>query len=138
MSSHTECMAFPLHAGEGQGEGSGRGRLRKYLLQVLSRVALLLLRHILRRALRDDAAAAVATIRAEVEDVIHRLQNVHVVFDDEHRVPEAHETLEDIEETPDVIEMKAGRRLVEDVERPSRCALEELGRELHALGLAAA
>ena len=42
-----------------------------------------------------------------------------------------------VEQHAHVLEVQAGRRLVEDVERATRVALRELGRELHALRFAA-
>src|SRR5690242_15114156 len=41
---------------------------------------------LLGRALRDDAAAAVAAFRAEIDDPVRGLDDVEVVLDDEHRV----------------------------------------------------
>src|SRR5436190_1089099 len=61
----------------------------------------------------------------------------------EHRIDLAgacsrvHEPLEHREQLLDVREVQPGRRLVEDVERPPGRDLRELGRELHALRLAA-
>ena len=44
---------------------------------------------------------------------------------------------EELEELADVVEMEAGRRLVEEVERPSRGPPAELLGQLDPLGLAA-
>ena len=65
------------------------------------------------------------------------LDHVEVVLDHEHRVAGVDQPLEHLEQLLDVGEVQAGRRLVEDVERPAGRDLAELGRELHALGLAA-
>ena len=45
--------------------------------------------------------------------------------------------MQHVEQHAHVLEVQSGRRLVEDVERASRVALRQLGRELHALRLAA-
>ena len=52
-------------------------------------------------------------------------------------LPRVDEPLEHLEQLLDVGEVEARRRLVEDVERPPGRDLAELGRELHALRLAA-
>jgi hypothetical protein len=79
---------------------------------------------LLRRALGDDPPAAVATLRSEVDDPVGGLDDVEVVFDDQHGVAAIDEPMEDLEELLDVREMQAGGRLVEHVQcsagRPSR------------------
>ena len=52
-------------------------------------------------------------------------------------LPGVDQPLQHLEQPLDVGEVQPGRRLVEDVERPARRDLAQLGRELHALRLAA-
>ena len=92
---------------------------------------------LLRRALGDDVAAAVAALGAEVDDVVGVEHDVEVVLDDDDRVAAVDEALQHGEQVAHVLEAEAGGRLVEDVERAAGGAARELGRELDALGLAA-
>ena len=89
------------------------------------------------RALRDDAAAAFAAFGTEVDDPVGLLDDVEMVLDDEHGVAERDEALENVEKLPDVVEVKTGSWLVEDVERAAGLAFGEFARELDALGFAA-
>jgi hypothetical protein len=57
------------------------------------------------RALGDDAAAALAPFRAEVNDPIGLFDDVEVMLDDEDGVAEGDEALEDVEEFADVVEV---------------------------------
>ena len=74
------------------------------------------LHHILGRAGRDDLAALVATLRAEVDDPVGGLDDLQIVFDHDHGVALLHQRLEHVEQFADVFEMEAGGGLVEDVE----------------------
>ena len=89
------------------------------------------------RALGDDLAAARAALRPEVDDPVGRLDDVEVVLDDDDRVAGLDEPVEHLEQLLDVGEVEAGRRLVEDVQGLAGRAPRQLGRELHALRLAA-
>ena len=59
------------------------------------------------------------------------------MLDHDHRVALVDQAVQHAEQLGDVLEVQAGGRLVEDVDRPPRRAPLQLGRELHALGLAA-
>src|SRR5690606_39791370 len=63
------------------------GLPRQQLSQKLTGVAVLDLRDLLRRALRDNHAAGIAPLGAQVDDVIGNLNDIRVVLDDQHRVP---------------------------------------------------
>ena len=82
-------------------------------------------------------AAAIAALGPEVDDPVGRLDDVEIVLDHEHRVAAVDEPVQHVEQHAHVLEVQAGRRLVEDVERAAGVALRELGRELDALRLAA-
>ncbi len=89
-------------------------------------------------ALEQDLAALAPTLRAEVNHVVGLLDDVHVVLDDHHRVALVDEPVQDVEEMTHVLEVHAGGRLVENVERVAGAGAGELLRELHALRLPAA
>ena len=70
-----------------------------------------------RRAGGDDLAAAGAAFGAEVDHPVGRLDHVEIVLDDEDRVARLDEAVQHFEQLADVLEVQAGRRLVEDVQR---------------------
>ena len=105
--------------------------------QILAGVRRLDLRDLLRRARRDDRPAARAALRAEVDDPVGGLDHVEVVLDHDHRVAAVDQPVQHLEQQAHVLEVQAGRRLVEDVERAPGVPLGQLGGELHALRLAA-
>ena len=86
--------------------------------QVAAGVRRLDLRDLLRRADRDDLAAGLAAFGPEIDDVVGGLDDVEVVLDDEQRVPGLEQLPERRQQLGDVVEVQAGRRLVEDVEQP--------------------
>ncbi|MNT60026.1 hypothetical protein D3C72_1975830 [compost metagenome] len=51
-----------------------------------------------RRALRHDMAAAVAAFRAHVDQPVRRLDDVQVVFDDEHRIAGVDELVQHLQQ----------------------------------------
>ena len=92
---------------------------------------------LLGRAGRDQLAARLAALGAEVDHPVGLLDHVEVVLDHEHRVAGVDEPLQHLEQLLDVGEVEPGRRLVEDVERPAGRHLAELRGQLDALRLAA-
>src|SRR5580704_13504539 len=92
---------------------------------------------LLGRALRDDAAAAFAAFGTEIDDPIGLLDHVEVVLDDQHRITEGHEPLQNIEQLAHIVKVKARRRLVENVERAARLPFGKFAGELDALRFAA-
>ncbi len=71
----------------------------------------------------DDFAASVAAFRAEVDDPVGGLDDVEVVFDDDDGVAAVAQPMQDFQQQFDVVEVQAGRRLVEQVQRPAGAAL---------------
>jgi hypothetical protein len=91
---------------------------------------------LLRRALRHDQPTADAALRAHVDDPVRGLDHIEVVLDHQHRVAGVDEPAEHAEQLADVLEMEAGRRLVQDVDRAPSRALLRLGGQLDPLRLA--
>src|SRR5690349_8613562 len=83
-------------------------------------------RQVLRRALRDDAAAAVAPFGAEVDDPVRGLDDVEVVLDHHHGVAGVAQAAQHVQQELDVVEVQAGGGLVQDVERAAGVALGKL------------
>ena len=86
----------------------------------------------------DQFAAVVASLRAEVDDIIGRLDHVQVVLDHHDRMPVVDQPVQAFQQPIDVGEVQTGRRLVENVQVVfAAFELAELAGELDALGFAA-
>src|SRR5579871_4950741 len=79
-------------------------------------------RDVLGGARRDEAPAAVAALWPEVDEPVGALHDVEVVLYHDDRVALVDEALQDLEQPADVLEVQAGRGLVEDVEGVARGA----------------
>ena len=95
------------------------------------------LRDLLRRAGGDDRPAVFPAFRAEVDDVVGRLDDVEVVLDDEQRVPGFEQLPERRQQLRDVVEVQAGGRLVEDVEQALAAVRRQVRGNLDPLRLSA-
>src|SRR5262245_37643874 len=67
--------------------GPKRAAPTQELLEILARITLLHLGHVLRRALRDDRTPAVAALRPHVDDPVCRFDHLEVVFDHDTVLP---------------------------------------------------
>ncbi|HJQ20123.1 MAG TPA: hypothetical protein VJ867_07230 [Gemmatimonadaceae bacterium] len=96
-------------------------------------------RDVFRSAFRDDSSATVARFRPEIDDPVGQFDHVEIVLDEHERVTGVHQSIEDLRQLENVLEMQAGRRLVHEIQLaagfPPRRG--ELARDLHALGFAA-
>jgi hypothetical protein len=84
-----------------------------------------------------DLAAAVAAFGAEVDDPVGGLDDFEIVLDHHHGVALLDQLVQHLEQLRDVVEVQAGGRLVEDVERAPGGAARQLLGQLDALRLAA-
>ena len=100
----------------------------QHRLQKLPGVAARRLHDILRRALGDDLAAAIAAFGAEVDDPVGGLDDFEIVLDDDDRVAVVDEAVEHFEQLRKVVEVEAGRGFVEEVERLAGVGPSKLGR----------
>ena len=89
------------------------------------------------RADGDDMAAPFARLGAHVDDPIGRLNDVQIVLDDHHRVAQLDQPIEHVQQLGQVVEVQAGGRLVEQVERLAGIRPRQFGGQLNALRLAA-
>ena len=69
--------------------------------------------------------------------MVGTLDDIHVVLDDDKRMPALDECVEGIQQAAYVVEMKAGGRLVEDEYRGRVLLHPQIVGQLHALVLAA-
>ena len=84
-----------------------------------------------------DPAALFAALRPEINDPVRGLDDVQVVLDDNHRVAGVHKAVQHAQQLANVVEVQAGRRLVEDVHRPAGRLLYQFASQLDTLRLAA-
>ena len=70
-------------------------RLSQLRLQKLPGIRPLARADLLRRARRDDLAARVPALRAEIDDVVGGLDHIEMVFDQDHRVPSVNERVQE-------------------------------------------
>src|SRR5258706_8223 len=89
--------------------------LLQQLLQKMPGIGARDLRYILRRTRGNDFAAGFAAFRPEIDDPVGRLDDFEIVFDHEHGVAAFHELVQHFEQFPHVLEVQAGRRLVQYV-----------------------
>ena len=119
---------------------SGKGSLPvafQCRFQKFPRVAAVARGAFLRRAGKDELAAAVAALGPEVDDVVGALDHIQIVLNDDHGVARVYEPLQHLHELVDVCHMQSGRRLVEDVYGTAGIPAGKLRGELDALRLAA-
>ena len=76
---------------------------------ILSGIRTLALCNLLRRAADDQSAAAIAALRAKVEDIVSGLDNVQIMLDDNDRVACVHQLLQNIHKPVDICDMQTGR-----------------------------
>ena len=69
--------------------------------------------------------------------MVRASNDIQVVLDDHDRVALVDQLVEHVEQLARVLEVQAGRRLIEDVDRASGASARQLARELHALRLSA-
>ncbi len=65
----------------------------------------------------DHVTAAVAGFRAHVDEPVGRLDYVEIVLDHDDAVPQVDQAMQHLEQLRQVVEVQAGRRLVEEVKR---------------------
>ena len=95
------------------------------------------LHHILGAALGDQAAAALAGARADVDHMVGAADRVFVMLDHDQRIALVAELVQRVEQDVVVARMQAYGRLVEHIAHALQVAAQ-LGREPDALGFAAA
>ena len=70
--------------------------------------------NLLRRSHGAHFTALIASFRTEIDDPIRALDHFQIVLDHDQRVTGIGQSLENLQQPRDVIEMQTGRRLVED------------------------
>src|SRR5258708_9173818 len=75
--------------------------------------------HGFRRAGHNYLSATAAAFRAEIDDPVCNLDDIHIMFNAKHRAAGVNELAEGREQLTDVVKVEAGGGLVENIE----CAL---------------
>ena len=120
-------IAIPWTAHRGQ-----RNRLTPR--EVGSRIAWCFLSYFGGRASIDDLTAIAPCIGTDVDDVVGSTHHLLIMLDDNNRVPQVSQTVDDTDEALGITLVEADTRFVQDVERAYE-ATSELRRESHPLAL---
>ena len=91
------------------------------------------LRHLFRTSLSDDVTACLASLRSEVDHPIGCFDDIQIVFDDDEGIAGIHQFVQDGQQFLDVVEVKAGGRLIQDIEQIVRRRIFQLGGDLQPL-----
>src|SRR5690606_38460518 len=97
-------------------------RALRLLSERATRVRSLVAHQLRRRAASDDFAARFAALRSEVDEPIGGTDHVQVVLDHEHGMTRVDQTTKRSQQLCNVVEVQAGRRLVEEEEQTFRTA----------------
>ena len=95
------------------------------------------LHHVFRRARRNHVAALLARLGPQVDHPVGRLDHVEIVLDHHDGVAQVDQPVEHVQQLGQIVEVQAGRRLVEQIERPAGVGPGKLGGQFDPLGLAA-
>ena len=93
--------------------------------------------HLFGLAATEELPASCSTFRSQVYHMVGTLDDIHIVLDDDKRMPALDECVEGIQQAAYVVEMKAGGRLVEDEYRGRMLLHTQIVGQLHALVLTA-
>ena len=85
-----------------------------------------------------DRATLGATLGAEVNNVVRALDYVQIMLDHQQRIALIPQLEKHVQQFGHVVEMQAGRWLVENIKRPSGGFAAQFGCQLDPLGLAPA
>src|ERR1700675_1811998 len=92
---------------------------------------------LLRRARGDDLPALVAALGAHVDDPVGGFDDVEIVLDDQERSAALLQFAKGREKFGDVVEMQAGRGLVQNIENALIFRAREMRGKFQALGFTA-
>src|SRR5678816_1916671 len=105
----------------------------KHWTEKLAGIGLFHFSNVLGRSTGDNQPAAQSAVGAKIDDPVSRLDDIQIVLDNEHRITPLHQSVQHVEQHPDILKMQARGGLVEDIEGAAGVALGQLRRELHAL-----
>src|SRR6202020_2979311 len=109
---------------------------RKISRQRLPCIRLLHPRHLLWCPLGYEPPAFFATFGAEVNNPIGIADHIQIVFDDDDRIAQVTQPVQDVEQFSYIVEVQAGGGLIQQVKSLARLALAQLAGQLYALRFA--
>src|SRR5581483_6327264 len=112
-------------------------RASKMFCQRQSGVRLFVPRYLLRRALSNNLAALLPAFRTKIDDPIRVSNHVQIVFDDDDRIAEIGQPMQDFEQLANVVEVQSGGRLVQQIECSPGLAFAQFASQLDSLRFAA-
>ena len=87
--------------------------------------------------LSNHGTAAQAALRPQIDDMICAFDDIQVMLDNEHGITRIHQTLQDHQQLPHILEMQPGSGLIQNIERFARLTTMQLACKLHALSFTA-
>ena len=81
----------------------------------------------------NHAAAIFSTLGAQINEPVGVADHIEIVLDDDDRVAEVGEPVQDVEQLLDVVEVQAGGRFIEQVERFAGLTFGEFAGEFDSL-----
>ena len=87
-----------------------------------------------RRSGGHDEPSAGTCFRAHVNQPIALLDDVHVVFDHNDRVPKIHQSVEHFQQLRNIFEVQPGGRFVQQIQGTTGVGARKFRRQFHALG----
>lgn len=88
-----------------------------FLFEILTRIRVFACHQALRCTAEDEMPPILAPLGTQVDDVIGTLDDLHIVLDDEERMPFLQEGVESLHKHVHIVDVKPGGRFVKDEER---------------------
>ena len=107
----------------------------KYFLEECTRIALLASGYLGRCTRSDYLATTLATLGADIDNVVGNLNHIEIMLDNDSRITPLDQLVDHLQQLTDILKVESRRRLIKNVERATRIAFREFGRELDALTL---
>lgn len=92
-------------------------RIFRDIFDIFSGVGYRALGHFLRRSARNHGSAAVSALRSDINNIVRRLDDIQIVFDDNDGISALGQAVQNLHQFVDIRKMKSRRRLVENVDR---------------------
>ena len=93
------------------------------------------LRDLFRCPLSNDFTAPAAALRAHINHPIGSLYDLQIVLNDNDGIPSINKFMQNLQQLFDIIKMKSGRRLIQNVNRFTGRATRQLFRQFDTLRL---
>lgn len=109
--------------------------LFQHLVDIIAGIGPVCFCNFLRSPAGNDSSSAVSSFRSHINDIIRRLYNIQIMFDDHNAVSPLYQLLKDLRQLADILKMQTGCGLIQDVNSLSRGSSGKLRRQLDSLCL---